>query len=108
MPDERPSEGERPSASAIPTAIRTYEFTQEQLDKFLAEKWNDFACEICGTRSWTYDPNLKFVSLSSVDGKDNGVPSKFITVAFRTHCSNCGNTKFLAALLIKDWLEAHP
>ncbi len=92
---------------SIPQRAQTFEFSTEQLDRFFQAKWKDNPCEICGSQSWSYGNMHPYISLPVTDGKNNGVPSPWISIAFRIICTNCGNMKFLLAAVIQHWLDSN-
>jgi hypothetical protein len=97
VPDE-PQEAARPSR---------YQFTEEQIDRFLAEKWQMEECEVCHqATTWIHLRPRPLSLIPASDGSTHAI-GRALTSLLRLFCSNCGNTKFLDAEVIKRWLDSN-
>jgi hypothetical protein len=84
-----------------------YQFTDEEIVKYLAEKWKIEQCEVCHeTPTWVYLRPRPLSLIPASDGSSHAI-GPALTAFLRLFCSNCGNTKFLAAEVIRQWLDAN-
>src|ERR1700720_1233006 len=102
------SESSHEGSAPAPTTQRTFEFSPEQLQKFLTEKWKLNLCEVCLVSQWGYDAENYYSVLPTSDGRKFSTISPKLTVHLRIFCRNCGNTKLLLVPVISRWLEENP
>src|SRR5690242_15301566 len=85
-----------------------YQFTDPEIEQFLAEKWHMEQCEVCHqTPSWVYLRPRPLALLPASDGTKHEIGPALVPV-LRLFCSNCGNTKLLMAEVIRKWLDSQP
>jgi hypothetical protein len=83
-----------------------YQFTDEAIDRFLAAKWQMEECEVCHqTTTWVHLRPRPLSLIPASDGSTHAV-GRALTSLLRLFCSNCGNTKFLDAEVIRRWLDS--
>jgi len=84
-----------------------YVFTPSEIKRFLDDKWKLAVCEICeAERSYTpinLDEMIVALPFSQANALTT-VTDKAIAV-LPVLCTSCGNTKLLAAPVIRDWLD---
>jgi hypothetical protein len=94
---------ERQEAAQLPR----YKFADPEIEKYLAEKWKIEQCEVCHqTPTWVYLRPRPLSLIPVSDGSTHAIGPE-LTAFLRLFCSNCGNTKFLAAEVIRQWLDAN-
>jgi hypothetical protein len=91
-----------------PTRGRGYQFSYQEIEKFFNAMWRLQECEVCGKPdTWTYMLPRPLALIPVSDGSTHAIGRPLMT-ALRVFCNNCGNTKFLAAHVIRQWLDHHP
>jgi hypothetical protein len=102
------SDDENNAPAAAPVADN-FDFTKDQVARFVQEKWKGSPCEVCkllGT--WTYSPEgVRYVVLPMSDGKVITTLSNDVLVSLVVHCTNCGNIKLLAGRAMMNWIAAN-
>ena|SRR5437016_6285650 len=91
------------------TARRSrYQFTDEEIDRFLAAKWRMEECEVCHEPTiWGYFRPRPLSLIPASDGSTHAISAALVS-ALRLACNNCGNTKFLDSEFMRRWLDANP
>jgi len=84
-----------------------YQFTDEEIERFLAEKWMLEECEVCRQATvWGYFRPRPLLLITTSDGGNDTITGSLSFL--RLSCNNCGNSKFFDAEVIKRWLDANP
>lgn len=89
---------------------KIYAFSKDEIQRFLQQRWKLGICEVCETQnSFEYAGDEELVVILPVSEPDalTTLTNKVI-VAFPMLCSSCGNTKLLAAVAIRNWLDDNP
>jgi hypothetical protein len=107
-PTDDPSAATQPAASELPPA---YSFTEDQLYRFLEDKWKQFVCEMClQPQSFSLTgQSSRFTAFPALG--DAQPVTTFVTsahVGVNIFCRNCGNMKFILAPTIHRWLRDNP
>lgn len=85
------------------------EFTAENVDRFLKEKWLSMSCPRCGVNQWAVDLPRKTIVNFPVS-----VPPLFSTTAghvmpyYMLLCLNCGHPEFFMRSVFIEWCRAQP
>jgi hypothetical protein len=88
--------------------IGRYQFADEEIERFLAEKWKLEECEVCRQATvWGYFRPRPLSLIPASNGSTHTISEALVSV-LRLSCNNCGNTKFLDSEVIKRWLDVNP
>lgn len=94
--------------SKIPE-LPSYDFTPDEIRRFLQEKWKLTICEVCKAEN-SYE-------LVATEGSVVALPVSYVSalttltsraiVTVPMLCNSCGNAKLLAATVVRDWLDVN-
>lgn len=75
-----------------PTPPRpAFEFSDDELLRYFADKWKNTACEVCAlSNTWGYDRPQMFNVIPISDGTKISVLTPTVQVYIRIFCRNCG------------------
>lgn len=99
--------GETLTAVSSESNIGDPEFTSENLQRFVAEKWKNYNCTHCHHREWSADLLQK-----SVGNIPMSVPPIFtvaggqVAPVYLIYCNNCGIVNLLSRSYFLSWAQA--
>ena len=97
-------------ASNTPEVEQTnVKFTPDEIARYFKGTWKVKECEVCHSEErWNIATERPLSVMPVSDGNRISVLSEGVTVHLRVNCSNCGNTKFFMAQVVRRWLNNNP
>jgi hypothetical protein len=80
---------------------------EDEVKEFVAEKWKNSECELCGADQWGFNPEpFSFVYMPV--GRGEGVQGSYplnSVVSLALQCTNCGNLRLITKGIFDKWLR---